>query len=130
MQPGDVMFHCLGTPHGSPANVSQQLRRTLYLGFLAEQPWRDFYSDASWSRALPAWGSPQVAARWLQMLRARQQLGLELPLDRDTLRFQGTHFEYVGEPRTPPRAWERHVEAIGRKEERSGRHRGAGRSVA
>jgi hypothetical protein len=111
MQPGDVMFHCLGTPHGSPVNASDQLRRTYYLAFLAEQPWRDFYSQAAWSRSLPPWGSPAVAAQFRQMLEARGQLGLDLPADRSTLRFHDTHFEFTGEPRTPPYAWRR--ESVG-----------------
>lgn len=107
MQPGDVMFHCLGTPHGSPPNRSAQLRRTFYLAFLAEQPWRDFYSTASWSSSFPAWGAPQVATRFRQMLDARSALGLESPLQRPALRFHDTHFEFTGEPCSPPRAWER-----------------------
>jgi phytanoyl-CoA hydroxylase len=113
MQPGDVMFHCLGTPHGSPPNRSATMRRTLYLAFLAEQPWRDFYSGASWSQHMPAWGSPKVAHRWQQMLDARASLGFESPLDRPDLRFQGTYFEFEGEPRTPPRAWEKQTAATG-----------------
>ncbi|HZS14563.1 MAG TPA: phytanoyl-CoA dioxygenase family protein [Candidatus Dormibacteraeota bacterium] len=106
MEPGDVMFHCLGTPHGSPGNQSQDLRRTFYLGFLAEEPWRDFYSRASWSSGFPVWGSPEVAERWQQMLSAREELGFESLRDRPALRFHDTHVEFVGEPRTPPRAWE------------------------
>jgi phytanoyl-CoA hydroxylase len=113
MQPGDVMFHCLGTPHGSPPNQSDQLRRTFYLGFLAEQPWRDFYSAPSWSARFPGWGTPQVAARFDQLLQARRQLGFESPLQRSTLRFHDTHFEFAGEPGTPPRAWERETAGTG-----------------
>ena len=113
MEPGDVMFHCLGTPHGSPPNQSNTLRRTLYLGFLAEEPWRDFYSTASWSARFPAWGSPRVAAQWQRMLEAREGLGWESALDRPALAFHVTHFEFTGEPRTPPRAWERETAATG-----------------
>jgi phytanoyl-CoA hydroxylase len=53
-QPGDVLLHCTGVLHGSPANTSSGLRRTFYLHYATPTE----LMDGWWS-----WSPEQVADR-------------------------------------------------------------------
>ncbi len=73
MEPGDVLFHCLSTPHGSAANRSGTMRRTLYLHYLAEEVFQDGYASEPWTVDKPGW-TPATASRTEQMLQDRREL--------------------------------------------------------
>lgn len=49
-QPGDLVIHCTGMLHGSPANTSAKLRRTFYLHF--QRP--EILAQGWWNRS-PEW---------------------------------------------------------------------------
>jgi hypothetical protein len=104
MAPGDVLFHSLSAPHGSPANASDTQRRVLYLHYLAHEVYDDGYAEEPWAKDLPVWGAEH--RRLLDtMIATRQALGLESPLERGTLRFSEAGIEFVGAPVTPKNHW-------------------------
>ena len=105
MEPGDVLFHCLSTPHGSGPNPSDTTRRVFYVHFLAEEVYQDGYSRESWASEKPGW-DPGRQTRVEEMIRARELLGFEPALGRGTIRYSGEGCEFTGEPTTPPNWWE------------------------
>lgn len=106
MEAGDVLFHCLSTPHGSGGNVSGIARRIFYIHYLAEEVYQDGYSAEPWAAQKPGL-VPERKALIEGMLAARRGFGLEDLLSRETLSWQPTGLEYVGAPKTPRRYWER-----------------------
>jgi phytanoyl-CoA hydroxylase len=104
LEAGDVLFHCLSTPHGSGPNLSNTQRRIFYIHYLADEVYRDGYGNEAWAAEKPGWGKYR-RERVEGMLEKRQTLGLEGPADRRTLTFGSGGFEFVGAPTTPPRHW-------------------------
>jgi ectoine hydroxylase-related dioxygenase (phytanoyl-CoA dioxygenase family) len=111
MEAGDVLFHCLSTPHGSRPNTSSTQRRIFYIHYLAEEVYEDGYLSEPWAKLKPGW-TPERRAQVEQMIERRVALGYDSPLDRDTLRLTAEGFEFVGEPTTPPRHWRALAAAI------------------
>ena len=111
MEAGDVLFHCLSTPHGSEPNTTEKTRRIFYIHYLADEVFQDAYGQYDWAAAKPGWGE---ARRGIieKMLAARAAHGLETPQDRETLSFGAGGFQFVGGPATPPRHWEALTAAI------------------
>lgn len=105
MEAGDVLFHCLSTPHGSGPNLSSTQRRIFYIHYLADEVYRDAYGSAPWAAEKPGWGARR---RELveSMLASREELGLESPGRRPTLQLQEDGIVFTGKPATPPRHWE------------------------
>lgn len=104
MEAGDVLFHCLSTPHGSQPNLSSIQRRIFYIHYLADEVYRDGYGDAPWAALKPGWGAERLAMV-RSMMEKRRALGYELPQERPTLRLEVGGFEFVGTPITPVRYW-------------------------
>jgi phytanoyl-CoA hydroxylase len=104
MEAGDVLFHCLSTPHGSGPNRSPIQRRIFYMHYLADEVCRDGYGSAPWGAEKPGWG-PERERIVESLLEARRRLGFDDPLARRTLRLAEGGFAFTGEPRTPPRHW-------------------------
>lgn len=104
MEAGDVLFHCLSTPHGSGPNLSPTQRRIFYMHYLADEVYRDAYGSAPWAVEKPGWG-PERRRIVESMLKSRERLGFEPPLDRDALRFGEGGFDFRGQPVTPARHW-------------------------
>ena len=76
MEPGDVLFHALSTPHGSRVNTSDSMRRVFYVHYLAEDVYQDGYSAEPWASEKPGWS----------ILRQNQiRFFLALPLDLDVI---------------------------------------------
>jgi phytanoyl-CoA hydroxylase len=94
MEPGDVLFHCLSSPHGSVGNITTHIRRTLYLQYGTNDPF--FY------RYYIPYGEKKTVR---EMLEARWRLGLCGGGSNIRLTSDGEEFEFIGEPRTPPRHW-------------------------
>lgn len=104
MEAGDVLFHCLSTPHGSQPNLSGIQRRIFYIHYLADEVYRDGYGDAPWAALKPGWGTErQELIR--SMMEKRRALGYEPPLERSTLQFGTGGFTFDGTPVTPLRHW-------------------------
>jgi hypothetical protein len=111
MEPGDVLFHCLSAPHGSPANSSDTQRRVMYIHYLAQEVYDDGYAAEPWAKDKPGWNDDR--RRLLEtMLDRRAALGLESPTRRSTLRFGQAGIEFVGAPVTPRRHWAKLASAI------------------
>lgn len=104
MEAGDVLFHCLSTPHGSRPNLSDTQRRIFYIHYLADDVFKDAYGSYEWSKHKPGWGAAKHA-QIEDMLAKRAAFGWETPDKRDTLRFGEGGFAFVGQPSTPVRHW-------------------------
>lgn len=111
MEAGDVLFHCLSTPHGSEPNTSDLTRRIFYIHYLADEVFQDAYGKYDWAAAKPGWGEVKQA-QIAEMIAARAARGLETPRDRKTLSFGAGGFRFVGGPTTAPRHWETLTAAI------------------
>lgn len=115
MEAGDVLFHCLSTPHGSRANLSDTPRRIFYIHFLADEVYHEGYGAAPWAASKPGWG--ETRRRLVEeMLCRRAEFGWETPQQRGTLRFGEGGFTFVGSPTTPPRYWDVLLRAISEDE--------------
>ncbi len=104
MEPGDVLFHCLSTPHGSAANLSSSTRRVFYVHYLAEEVYQDGYALEAWAKEKPGWNNDR-ANQVEQMVTVRCQMGFESPAARETLQLGAEGFEFCGSPVTPRRHW-------------------------
>jgi ectoine hydroxylase-related dioxygenase (phytanoyl-CoA dioxygenase family) len=104
LEAGDVLFHCLSTPHGSGGNVSGIKRRIFYIHYLAEEVYQDGYASEPWAALKPGL-VPERHALIEEMLAVRRNLGWEDPLSRPTLKWGEEGFEFTSEPTTPIRHW-------------------------
>ena len=107
MEAGDVLFHCLSTPHGSLPNASDIQRRIFYIHYLAEEVLVDGYlghNYAEWTANKPGWGERRKAIIE-QMMADRADFGWELPSNRADLQWGEGGFTFTGTPITPPRYW-------------------------
>ena len=108
---GDVLFHCLSTPHGSRANFSETTRRIFYVHYLAEEVYVDGYSHEEWASEKPGWNAEREAAL-AEMMRVREALGFESPYSRAALNPDSQGLKFRGKPVSPPRVWEQMSEMI------------------
>ena len=53
LEAGDVLFHCLSTPHGSGPNLSGKQRRIFYVHYLADEVYQDGYGSEAWAAEKP-----------------------------------------------------------------------------
>lgn len=104
MGAGDVLFHCLSTPHGSGPNLSESQRRIFYIHYLADEVYQDGYGSAPWAAEKPGWG-PERQQMVESMIHSRERLDLGNPLSGHDLRLGEGGFEFAAEPRTPVRHW-------------------------
>ncbi|WP_309120501.1 phytanoyl-CoA dioxygenase family protein [Paenibacillus sp.] len=106
MEAGDVLFHCLSTPHGSSYNHSDVQRRIFYVHYLNEEVYQDSYAPEPWAKELPGW-SEKRRAQIAEMLDVRRAMGFEETKLDGTLRFDENGISFAGGgPVTPPRYWE------------------------
>jgi phytanoyl-CoA hydroxylase len=105
MEPGDVLFHCLSTPHGSRPNRSGRQRRIFYVHYLADEVYHDGYVKEPWAHKKPGWNE-QRRALIDSMIDRRREMGWEDPTARPTLKRVEGGFDFIGQPKTPPRHWE------------------------
>lgn len=105
MQPGDVLFHCLSTPHGSTFNYSDKQRRIFYIHYLNEEVFQDGYASASWSKDKQGWNDERHALV-RNMLKTRERFGFPMPDLTNRLALGDRGFRFAGTPVTPPRHWE------------------------
>ncbi len=102
MEPGDVLFHALSTPHGSRVNRSATSRRTFYVHYLSEEVRADCYATG-WAASKGGWDASR-RERLRGMIADRAALGLN--------RLESTSCPLGSEGFTPsaalastPRAW-------------------------
>lgn len=103
MEAGDVLFHCLSTPHGSRANTSDIQRRIFYIHYVNQEAYDDFTSGFQ----LPgksSWGETKKA-QILEMVERRREFGWETPDGRATLAFGEGGYTVTGLPTVPERYW-------------------------
>jgi ectoine hydroxylase-related dioxygenase (phytanoyl-CoA dioxygenase family) len=115
MEAGDVLFHCLSTPHGSRANRSEIPRRIFYIHYLADEVYQDGYGDAPWAASKPGWGEARRALIE-EMICRRAEFGWETPDQRETLRFGEGGFTFSGAPTTPRKYWDALKDAVPEEE--------------
>lgn len=104
MEAGDVLFHCLSTPHGSAPNLSSSTRRVFYVHYLAEEVYQDGYAPEAWAKEKPGWNNDR-ANQVEQMVTVRERMGFESPATRRAFRLGPEGFEFTGSPVTPLRHW-------------------------
>ena len=102
MEPGDVLFHAVSTPHGSRVNLGATTRRTYYIHYLSEAVRRDSYSGG-WAASKPGAGA-ELTARLATMHAARAELGLP-PARAAHLVEDQRGFSVQGIPATPSAQW-------------------------
>jgi phytanoyl-CoA hydroxylase len=111
MEAGDVLFHCLSTPHGSRPNLSATQRRIFYIHYLAEEAYRDGYLSEPWAKEKPGWNDERRALIEC-MIEKRKALGFENPLENASVIFGEMGFNFSGGPTTLLRHWERLAASI------------------
>lgn len=104
MEAGDVLFHCLSTPHGSAYNHSDIQRRIFYVHYVNEEVYQDGYASETWASLLPGW-SEQRREAIKGMIAKRTALGFQAPDLTGPLQLADTGFVFAGTPTTPPRYW-------------------------
>lgn len=102
--PGDVMFHCLSTPHGSRPNLSDMQRRIFYIAYLSQESYDGCYGNADWAKSRPGW-TPARQSLVHDMLAARRQFGWSTPCERETLNLSENGWEFTASPATPNHHW-------------------------
>lgn len=100
MRPGDVLFHCLTTPHGSRPNRSQRMRRTFYMHYLSQES-HDQAGYRRWGKM--SWGEAKLA-QLARMTADREALGLG-PAYGPRVRMGSEGLAFTGSPCTPRRHW-------------------------
>jgi ectoine hydroxylase-related dioxygenase (phytanoyl-CoA dioxygenase family) len=100
MEPGDVLFHCISTPHGSRPNKSPLQRRIFYVHYMSVST----LADMRVKKKDESWGSigPSLIP---SMLEARRKFQWELPTDRATLDITDQEFRFTAQPVTPANHW-------------------------
>ena len=106
MEAGDVLFHCLSTPHGSRPNLSAVQRRIFYIHYLAEEVFWDGYgkTGADWVKGKPGWGETRTS-RIEEMIAARKTFGWEDFEQTGTLSWGDGGFTFTANPTTPSAYW-------------------------
>lgn len=104
LEAGDVMFHCLSTPHGSQPNLSDLQRRIFYVAYLSSEALEGCYGEAEWAKSRPGWDEARQNLV-KNMIEARREFGWELPQERETLRLGAQGWEFRGQPTTPNHYW-------------------------
>jgi phytanoyl-CoA hydroxylase len=105
MHPGDVLFHCLSTPHGSAFNPSDKQRRIFYVHYLNEDVYQDGYAPEAWAKLLPGWNEKRRDAIQ-DMLKTRVEMGFDETDLSKNIQLDERGFKFHGTPTTPPRYWE------------------------
>lgn len=105
MEAGDVLFHCLSTPHGSAFNHSNIQRRIFYVHYLNEDVYQHGYAHEAWAKDLPGWNEGRREAIQT-MLKKRAELGFNGPDLTQGLQLHEQGFIYNGPVTTPPRYWD------------------------
>jgi hypothetical protein len=88
-----VLFHALSSPHGSAGNQSQNIRRILYIHFMAREVTEDGY---------PEWKYPP-AAEARELAISYQALRNDTPSPAIGICDEG--FVFTGAPGTPSWHW-------------------------
>ena len=118
LEPGDVNFHCISAPHGSLGNKTDDLRRTFYIHYMNEEIYNLYAGiDSPSYRRLKSRGlfTENGIAFVHQMVDARKELGLG-DLDDSDIEMTNEGFEFIGEPKTPPRYWEKLIGEMSKEE--------------
>jgi hypothetical protein len=111
MEPGDVLFHALSTPHGSPVNRTREVRRTFYVHYLAEEVRRDAYgSPNGWAAAKGGWDDAR-RQRLSGMIADRAALGLD-PAVNERCPLTADGFAPDAALGFEPRAWDARASGI------------------
>lgn len=105
MEAGDVLFHCLSTPHGSTFNHSDIQRRIFYVHYVNEEVYQDGYAPEAWAKDLPGWSEDRGRAI-ARMMEVRKAMGFDETKLGDTLSFGEGGFRFTGSPVTPERYWD------------------------
>lgn len=105
MEPGDVLFHCLSTPHGSSFNHSDKQRRIFYVHYVNEDVYQDSYAPEAWAKDLPGWSEERREAIQT-MLKKRVEMGFDATDLSGDIKLNERGFKFHGETTTPPRYWE------------------------
>lgn len=106
MEPGDVLFHCLSTPHGSSFNHSDKQRRIFYVHYVNEEVYQDGYAPEAWAKELPGWNEERREVIQT-MLKKRVEMGFEETDLSGAIKLHERGFKFHGETTTPPRYWEK-----------------------
>lgn len=101
--PGDVLVHAITAPHGSRANVTDDLRRVFYVHYMAREVLEQLYRE--WVDV----GS--FAPEGLERLHAMVEHAGDRLSARD-VRLGNDGFAFVGSPGTPRHHWQTLVDAL------------------
>jgi ectoine hydroxylase-related dioxygenase (phytanoyl-CoA dioxygenase family) len=100
MRPGDVLFHCLTTPHGSRANLSSRMRRTFYIHYIAQEA----HDQSGYRQWRKTWWGEEKRAQLTRMAADRAALGLSEAYG-PRIRMGEEGLAFTGSPCTPRRHW-------------------------
>lgn len=112
MEPGDVLFHSTSSPHGSIGNKTEDIRRILYLHFMAEDVYRHCYQEKmSMSRG----GYEGMKEYTKKMIEVRKKLNWN-GLDDHSIELNENGLEFIGELQTPKFYWGKMIGQMSREE--------------
>ncbi|MBO9610060.1 MAG: phytanoyl-CoA dioxygenase family protein [Paenibacillaceae bacterium] len=109
MEPGDVLFHCVSTPHGSRANLSALKRRIFYIHYMTEAVCRQSYPN--WTSRFAADGGLDLEL-YASMLEARKRLGFAGIEETGTVAFDRCGFRFTSSPSAAVHDWAARFAAI------------------
>jgi ectoine hydroxylase-related dioxygenase (phytanoyl-CoA dioxygenase family) len=102
--PGDVLVHAITAPHGSRPNVTDELRRVVYLHYMAREVLEQLYGH---------WADHSFEPEGIERLHAMVERagGIDRLSARD-VRLGDEGITFVGSPGTPPNHWQTLVDAL------------------
>jgi len=107
MQPGDVLFHAVSTPHGSRANRSGRERKVFYIHYMSPRVKDAFY---------PTWKKFDEVPELEQFAAARERLGFGRPEASGTIELTDKGIRFTGSPASSPDLWAKKIAAMPRAE--------------
>jgi phytanoyl-CoA hydroxylase len=101
MNPGDVLFHCVSTPHGSAPNQSDKQRRIFYIHYMSKAVCQEAYPK--WER-FDKDGNPNLTL-YDSMLAAREKLGFAGIDSVNTIAYDRHGFHFTATPVSAADHW-------------------------
>jgi len=103
--PGDVLVHAITAPHGSGANITEDLRRVVYLHYMAREVLEQLYGEWADARGFGSEG--------LERLHATvERVGGVDRLAARNVRLGDDGFAFVESPSTPHHHWQTLIDAL------------------
>jgi phytanoyl-CoA hydroxylase len=116
-EPGDVSFHALSVPHGSPSNVSSRARRLLLFHYVSRQVYDDNYKG--WMHLYGGFGPEAMALLQQGRMERETHYG---PEDWSDLDLTAVGVVYLGDDIARTDSWREMIASFSGEEHSQRRH--------